>query len=466
VKLSNWINGQAAAPAEGAYLDNVDPKTGEVCGLIPRSSAADVASAVAAAKAAQRLTALERSELLIAVADAVAKRIPEFAEAEAMDSGKTLTATTNGDIPRALDNLRFYAAAIRNDSTSCHQMEDGLNYTLRQPLGNVALITPWNFPFHLFTWKVAPALAMGNAVVVKPSEMTPTTATMCAEVFSEVGAPAGLLNIVHGLGHEAGEALVLHPDIKAVSFTGGTVTGKHIAGAAAPLLKKVSLELGGKNPSLVFADSDLSAAVAGVARAAFFNTGQVCLCGSRLLVERSVHDEFVERLAAEVAAGDWTPGESMGALISYEHREKVASYVQLAKEEGGTIVCGGNKVGPEKGAFFEPTIITGLPIDCRVATEEIFGPIVTVHPFDTEEQALEMANFVQYGLGSSIWTQNITRAHRLAASIESGMVWINTWNKRDFRVPFGGMKQSGVGREGGRYSMEFFSQDRNVCLQL
>jgi aminomuconate-semialdehyde/2-hydroxymuconate-6-semialdehyde dehydrogenase len=244
------------------------------------------------------------------------------------------------------------------------------------------------------------------------------------------------------------------------------VTGKHIAGAAAPLLKKVSLELGGKNPSLVFADSDLSAAVAGVARAAFFNTGQVCLCGSRLLVERSVHDEFVERLAAEVAAGDWTPGESMGALISYEHREKVASYVQLAKEEGGTIVCGGNKVGPEKGAFFEPTIITGLPIDCRVATEEIFGPIVTVHPFDTEEQALEMANFVQYGLGSSIWTQNITRAHRLAASIESGMVWINTWNKRDFRVPFGGMKQSGVGREGGRYSMEFFSQDRNVCLQL
>ena len=466
MKLSNWINGQAATPAEGAYLDNVDPKTGEVSGLIPRSTAADVDQAVAAAKAAKRLTVLERSELLVAVADAIAKRIPEFAEAEAIDSGKTLAATSNGDIPRALDNLRFYAAAIRNDATSCHQMEDGLNYTLRQPLGNVALITPWNFPFHLFTWKVAPALAMGNAVVVKPSEMTPTTATMCAEVFSAVGAPAGLLNVVHGLGHEAGEALVLHPDIKAVSFTGGTVTGKHIAATAAPLLKKVSLELGGKNPSLVFADSDLKAAVAGVARAAFFNTGQVCLCGSRLLVERSVHDEFVERLAAEVAAGDWTPGTSMGALISYEHREKVASYVQLAREEGGTIVCGGNKVGPEKGAFFEPTIITGLAIDCRVATEEIFGPIVTVHPFDSDEQALEMANFVQYGLGSSIWTQDITRAHRLAARIESGMVWINTWNKRDFRVPFGGMKQSGVGREGGRYSMEFFSQDRNVCLQL
>lgn len=466
MKLFNWINGQAASPASGEYLDNINPQTGEVCGLIPRSNGQDVDTAVAAAKAAKRLTVLERSELLVALADAIAKRIPEFAEAESIDSGKTLAATTNGDIPRALDNLRFYAAAIRNDSTACHQMEDGLNYTLRQPLGNVALITPWNFPFHLFTWKVAPAIAMGNAVVAKPSELTPTTAALCAQVFSEIGAPEGLLNVVHGLGHEAGQALVVHPDIKAVSFTGGTVTGKHIAGQAAPLLKKVSLELGGKNPSLVFADCDLDAAVAGVARAAFFNTGQVCLCGSRLLVERSIHDEFVARLAQEVAAGDWTPGESMGSLISFDHREKVASYVDLAKQEGGTIICGGQRVGPEKGAFFEPTVITGLPIDCRVATEEIFGPVVTVHPFDSEQEALEMANYVEYGLGSSIWTKDINRAHRLAAKIESGMVWINTWNKRDFRVPFGGMKQSGVGREGGRYSMEFFSQDRNVCIQL
>lgn len=466
MKLNNWINGQGATPSSGVYLDNIDPKTGEVCGLIPRSDATDVANAVAAAQAARRLTTLERSELLIAVADAVAKRIPEFAAAEAQDSGKTLQATTNGDIPRALDNLRFYAAAIRNDATACHQMEDGLNYTLRQPLGNVALITPWNFPFHLFTWKVAPAIAMGNAVVVKPSELTPTTATLCAEVFTEVGAPNGLLNVVHGLGHEAGEALVQHPGIKAVSFTGGTVTGKHIAGVAAPLLKKVSLELGGKNPSLVFADCDLDLAVAGVARAAFFNTGQVCLCGSRLLVERSIYAEFMERLVAEVAAGGWTPGVNLGSLISFDHREKVAGYVDLARQEGGTVVCGGNKVGPDKSAYYEPTIITGLAIDCRVATEEIFGPVVTVHPFDSEQQALEMANFVEYGLGSSIWTQNLTRAHRLAERIESGMVWINTWNKRDFRVPFGGMKQSGVGREGGRYSMEFFSQDRNVCIQL
>jgi aminomuconate-semialdehyde/2-hydroxymuconate-6-semialdehyde dehydrogenase len=466
VKLHNWIAGKAAAPASGEYLDNVDPKTGEVCGQIPRSNAEDADAAVTAALAAPVLTVLERSELLFAVADAMTQRIPQLAELESMDSGKTLAATTNGDIPRAIDNLRYYASAIRSGETACHQMEDGLNYTLRQPLGAVALITPWNFPLHLFTWKVAPAIAMGNAVVAKPSELTPSTATVCAEVFSEVGAPAGLLNVVHGLGHEVGAPLTTHPGIKAVSFTGGTVTGKAIAGAAAPLLKKVSLELGGKNPSLVFADCDLDEAAAGVARAAFFNTGQVCLCGSRLLVERSIADEFVAKLQQQIEAGDWTPGESMGSLISWDHREKVASYVELAKEEGGTVVCGGSRVGPPDGAFFQPTIITGLPIDCRVATEEIFGPVVTVHAFDSEDEAIAMANHVEYGLASSVWTNDLKRAHRCAARIESGMVWINNWNKRDFRVPFGGMKQSGVGREGGRYSMEFFSVDRNVCIQL
>lgn len=466
MKLHNWIAGKAAAPVNGKYIDNVDPKSGEVCGQIPRSNETDVAAAVAAAKAAPVLSVLQRSELLFAVADALTDRIPQLAELEAMDSGKTLAATTAGDIPRAIDNLRYYASAIRSDQTACHQMEDGLNYTLRQPLGPVALITPWNFPLHLFTWKVAPAIAMGNAVVAKPSELTPSTATVCAEVFSEVGAPKGLLNVVHGLGHEAGAPMTTHPDIKAVSFTGGTVTGKAIAAAAAPLLKKVSLELGGKNPSLVFADCDLDEAAAGVARAAFFNTGQVCLCGSRLLVEHSIADEFVAKLQQQIEAGDWTPGETMGSLISWDHREKVASYVELAREEGGTVVCGGNRVGPPDGAFFQPTILTGLAIDCRVATEEIFGPVVSVHPFDSEDEAIEMANFVDYGLASSVWTTDLKKAHRCAARIESGMVWINTWNKRDFRVPFGGMKQSGVGREGGRYSMEFFSQDRNVCIQL
>lgn len=466
MNLDHWIAGKAHAPASAQYLDNVDPKTGQRFGGIAQGTAADVHAALDAAEAAPKLAVADRVQLLHALADEVEGRLEEFAEAEARDSGKTLQACLQVDVPRSLDNLRFFAAAVQREETACHQMEDGLNYTLRQALGTVVTITPWNFPLHLFTWKLAPAIAMGNAVVAKPSEVTPSTATMMAAAFTKVGAPAGLLNVVHGLGADVGESLCTDPRVKAISFTGSTATGKHIAGQASPLLKKISLELGGKNPSLVFADADLDAAIPGVARAAFLNTGQICLCGSRLLVERSCYDEVVERLVQEAEAGDWTPGETMGSLVSADHRDKVASYVALAQEEGGTILCGGGPVGPAEGAYFAPTVITGLPISCRTATEEIFGPVVTVHPFDSEEEALVMANHVPYGLGASVWTQNLTRAHRLAASLESGMVWINTWNKRDYRVPFGGMKQSGLGREGGRYALEFFSQDRNICVQL
>ncbi len=463
-RIPHWIGGKAVEPAGGRWLDDVDPKAGEVFAQVARGGAADVTAAVAAAEKAPVLPVAERAALLERVADAIAARLDEFAEAEARDSGKPLALARGTDIPRGLDNLRFFASAIRNDETAFHAMEGGFNYTLRQPLGVVATITPWNFPFHIFTWKVAPAIAMGNAVVAKPSEMTPLTATMAAQVFSECGAPPGLLNVVHGLGTETGEALVAHSGIKAISFTGSTAAGRHIAGVAAPLLKKVTLELGGKNPTVVFADADFDAAVSGAARAAFFNTGQVCLCGSRLIVEKSLHDRFVAALVAE--AKKWTPPDRLGALISALHRDKVEGYVQLAQKEGGEVACGGTRLLPACGTFFAPTVITGLDSRARAAQEEIFGPVVSVHPFDGEEQALALANGVEYGLAASLWTRDLARAHRFAAQLQAGTVWINTWNRRDYRVPFGGMKSSGTGREGGRYSLEFFSQDRNVCVAV
>lgn len=463
-KISHWIGGRAAEPAGGTWLDSVDPKTGDHLAQVARGNAADVAAAVAAAASAPVLPAKERADLLERVAGLVERRLEDFVRAEAADSGKTPAQARSMDIPRGLDNLRFFAAAIRSDSTAFHGAEGGFSYTLRQPLGVVATITPWNFPFHLFTWKLAPAIAMGNAVVAKPSEMTPATATMVAEVFSEAGAPAGLLNVVHGLGNEAGEALISHPGVKAISFTGSTAAGRHIAGVAAPLLKKVTLELGGKNPTVVFADADFDAAVAGAARAAFFNTGQVCLCGSRLLVERSLHDRFVTALATE--SQKWQPPEHMGALVSAAHRDKVERYVNLAREEGGKIVCGGTRLPPDGGCYFAPTVITGLEHSARSVQEEIFGPVVSVHPFDTEAEALALANGVEYGLAASVWTRDLARAHRMAEKLQAGTVWINCWNRRDYRAPFGGMKSSGTGREGGRYSLEFFSQDRNVCVAL
>lgn len=463
-RIEHWIGGKSAAPAGGAWLENVDPKTGAAIGQVARGNAADVDAAVAAAAAAPVLPVKERADLLERVAALLERRLEEFARAEAADSGKTLAQTRVMDVPRALDNLRFFAAAIRSDQTAFHGAEGGFSYTLRQPLGVVATITPWNFPLHLFTWKMAPAIAAGNAVVAKPSEMTPVTAALLAELFTEAGAPPGLLNVVHGLGAEAGEALVSHPGVKAISFTGSTAAGRHIAGVAGPLLKKVTLELGGKNPTVVFADADFASAVAGAARAAFFNTGQVCLCGSRLLVERPLHDRFVAALVAE--AKNWQPPDNMGALVSAAHRDKVERYVNLAREEGGKIVVGGTRLPPAGGCYFAPTVITGLPHGARSVQEEIFGPVVSVHPFDTEAEALALANGVDYGLAASVWTKDLARAHRMADRLQAGTVWINCWNRRDYRAPFGGMKASGTGREGGRYSLEFFSQDRNVCVAL
>jgi aminomuconate-semialdehyde/2-hydroxymuconate-6-semialdehyde dehydrogenase len=478
-RQGNCINGEVVATRADEWLDNVNPATQQVVSQIARSRAEDVDAAVAAAKAAavgpwSQASASERADMLDRIADGIEARLDELAQLESEDTGKPVGLARTVDIPRAVANFRFFAGAVRHDHTGCHTMDGAINYTLRKSAGVCALITPWNLPLYLLTWKAAPALAMGNTIVAKPSEMTPRTASALAEIVHEAGLPPGVFNLIHGLGPECGGPLTGHPDVDLVSFTGGTSTGRLVAAAAAPQFKKLSLELGGKNATIVFADCDLEATAAGAARAAFLNQGQVCLCGSRILVERSIYEPFREALisaAQKMRPGDPADPETrMGALIGMNHRDKVESYVALAQEEGGTILCGGAR--PElpapldEGAFYQPTLVDGLEIDSRTATEEIFGPVATMHPFDTEEEAVEMANSVRYGLAGSVWTRDLSRAHRVAEAVDSGMVWVNTWLLRDLRVPFGGMKESGVGREGGFRSLEFFSEARNICIKL
>lgn len=475
----NFVGGAFVDAAAGETIDNINPATGDAIGTIPRSRQTDVDAAVAAAVAAGRgpwsqTSAGDRAELLDRVADLIETRRDALAEVESQDQGKPVSLAHRVDIPRALANFRFFAGAIRHQQEGAQHMAAALNYTLRKPVGVCALITPWNLPLYLLTWKVAPALAMGNTVVAKPSELTPRTATFLAEILSEAGLPPGVFNLLHGLGPEAGAPMTAHPDVRLVSFTGGTATGEHVARAAAPSFKKLSLELGGKNPTLVFADADLDAAMDGAARAAFANQGEICLCGSRILVERSVHDRFVAGLVSRAKAlrvGDPSAADTdVGALVSAAHHERVMGYVELARQEGGTIAAGGRVPALSGrhagGHFLRPTVVTGLPPSSRTATEEIFGPVVTVHPFDTEHEALEMANEVRYGLSASLWTSDLTRAHRVSAALDCGMVWVNTWLLRDLRTPFGGVKDSGVGREGGKWSIEFYSEPKNVCIAL
>lgn len=476
IEVRNYIDGSWASTE--AHIEDIEPALGKPLAQIPRSTAKDVTLAVDAAVRAAPSWAAQpiprRSRFLDAIADEIELRAEELAVLESRDTGKPLRTARTVDIPRAVTNFRYFAGAIRHDVSACHPMTGALNYTLRSPIGVAALITPWNLPLYLLSWKVAPALGMGNTVVAKPSEMTPLTANALAEIIHDVGIPPGVFNVVHGLGAEAGAALVEEPRINGISFTGGTATGARVAAAAAPAFKKLSLELGGKNPTIIFADADFEKAVEGAVTAGFSNQGEICLCGSRILVERPIYDRFVEAMATKVNAltvGDpRSDTTDIGALISEAHRDKVTGYIDLAQEEGGTLVAGGKPAVVEgecaDGYFVMPTVVTGLPIDCRTATEEIFGPVVTVHPFDNEDEMLAQANGIQYGLSASLWTRDLERAHRVSARLECGMVWVNTWLKRDLRVPFGGVKQSGVGREGGKDSLAFFSESKNVCIAL
>lgn len=512
-KIENYIGGQMVQPASGEYLDNIDPSTGKAYSLMADSDDRDVHLAVEAAQAAfpawSQTPPEARFEILMRLVSFIERDLEVLALAESIDNGKPLSLARTMDIPRAAANFRFYATAAMHTSNESHETVlpggvQAVNYTIRQPLGVVGCISPWNLPLYLFTWKIAPAIASGNCVVAKPSEVTPMTAYLLSKLCLEAGLPAGVLNVVHGLGSKVGASIVAHKDVKAISFTGGTKTGEEIARVAAPMFKKLSLELGGKNPNIIFADCNYEEMLATTVRSSFANQGQICLCGSRIFVEQPLYqkfkNDFVERVSKLTVGDPLDADTDVGAIVSQRHFEKILSYIDLAKKEGGTILTGGHSMdltaetpkrrkeeaetrsvgslpdlgnpqsavrSPQlKGWFVEPTVIEGLLHDCRTNQEEIFGPVVTMMPFDTEDEVLGYANSVNYGLSATVWTENLSRAHRVAARIESGIVWVNCWLLRDLRTPFGGVKDSGMGREGGFEALKFFSEEKNVCIKL
>ena len=477
-KIYNYINGELVEPCSGNFIENYNPSNGKVYSLIPDSNENDIDNAVASAKTAFETwgvtTKKYRSDLLMRLADKIEEYTEELIIAESIDNGKPVSLARLVDIPRASENFRFFATAILHFSSEIHEMDGkAINYTLREPIGVAACISPWNLPIYLLTWKIAPALAAGNTVVAKPSEITPMTAYILSKICIEVGFPPGVLNIVHGIGSKMGDALTSHPDTPIVSFTGGTQTGQHISKLAAPMFKKLSLELGGKNPNIIFADANFDKSVAIAVKAAFSNQGQICLCGSRLFIERTIYEKFKIALiekASLLKVGNPKENVDLGAVVSKEHMNKILSKIEEAKSLGGKILLGGKRKilngECKNGYYIEPTIIEGLPYNCSVNQEEIFGPVLTLIPFDSEEEVIQMANSTKYGLSASIFTENISKGHRVAAKIKSGIVWINTWLLRDLRIPFGGMKQSGVGREGGFKSLQFFTEPKNVCVKL
>lgn len=475
--ILNYINGEFLEPQSQEWLDNYEPSSGKVYSKIPNSDERDVDLAVKAAENAfpnwSKTTIEERSSILQRISESILENLEILVIAEAKDNGKPESLARAVDIPRAASNFNFFSQAITQFSTNAHESVglQAVNYTLRKPLGVVGCISPWNLPLYLFTWKIAPALVSGNCVVAKPSEVTPMTAYLLSNICHNAGLPKGVLNIVHGLGTTTGQAIIEHPNVKAISFTGGTATGEHIARTAAPMFKKLSLELGGKNPNLIFADCDYDKMLATTVRSSFANQGQICLCGSRIFVEASIYDKFKSDFVNKVSqlnVGHPSSKETnVGALVSKPHLEKVFSYIEHAEAYGGKILTGGNKVtvkGYEDGYYLEPTVIEVSSNDCKLNQEEIFGPVVTLMPFKTEEDALQLANSVRYGLAATIWTNNLNRTMRLSSEIEAGIVWVNTWMMRDLRTPFGGMKDSGVGREGGFEALRFFTEPKNVCI--
>ena len=474
--IQNFINGQYVPPKAGLYIDNFNPATGEISGKLPDSDVEDVNDAVSAATKAfpawSNMSLEDRHDILRAVSDGILQNLDQLAMAESQDSGKTVASARTVDIPRSALNFKFFATALLHFASESHHAPGSLSYTLRQPLGVVGCISPWNLPLYLFTWKIAPALAAGNCVVGKPSEVTPLTASMLGNICNAAGLPPGVLNIIHGVGPRAGEAMVRHPQIKAISFTGSTRAGAEIARIAAPVFKKLSLELGGKNPNLIFADCDYEKMLETTVRSSFNNQGQICLCGSRIYIEKSLYPrfkkDFIERVKNLKVGNPGDSASNLGAVVSKAHFEKVLGCIELAREEGGQILAGGTSLqmpAPfDKGWYIAPTIIEGLPTTCRTNQEEIFGPVVTIQPFDTDADALEMANSTPYGLSATVWTNNLPRAHYLATHLQAGIVWVNTWMQRDLRTPFGGVKNSGVGREGGWEAMRFFTEAKNVTF--
>lgn len=478
MKIQNYINGKFEYPVNGEYIDNYNPSIGEIYGQIPNSSKEDVEKAYESAAKAfsswSNTTLEERSKILSKIADLILEKLDFLAAAESKDNGKPISLAKQVDIPRAASNFQFFANAISQFSSEAHESVgfNAVNFTLRQPIGVVGCISPWNLPLYLFTWKIAPAIASGNCVVAKPSEITPITAYLLGEICNDAGLPKGVLNIVHGLGTSTGQAIVEHPNIKAISFTGGTKTGAHIARVAAPMFKKLSLELGGKNPNIIFADCDYEKMLETTVRSSFANQGQICLCGSRIFVEEKIYEKFKKdfiKKVSELKVGNPSEKETnIGALVSKEHLEKVKSYIDIAEQENGKILFGGNRVivkNSENGYYLQPTIIEVADNNCRLNQEEIFGPVVTIMSFKTDKEALTLANDTKYGLSATLWTNNLNRTMQFSKQLQTGIVWVNTWILRDLRTPFGGTKNSGVGREGGLEALRFFTEAKNICIK-